>query len=65
MQFPTGGDYSNEDKKTDTQTDIFPEMDTAELPGHLKIGQQFMFRVTLLQASGISPEYADIFCQFK
>ena len=36
-----------------------------DLPGHLKVGSQFTFRVTVLQASGISPEYADIFCQFK
>ncbi|XP_030842584.1 kinesin-like protein KIF1A isoform X13 [Strongylocentrotus purpuratus] len=32
---------------------------------HLKIGSNFTFRVTVLQASGISTEYSDIFCQFK
>lgn len=32
---------------------------------HLKIGSTFTFRVTVLQASSISAEYADIFCQFK
>ncbi|KAM8927081.1 kinesin-like protein KIF1B isoform 4-T4 [Pelodytes ibericus] len=32
---------------------------------HLKIGSVFTFRVTVLQASGILPEYADIFCQFN
>ncbi|KAE8591761.1 hypothetical protein XENTR_v10018567 [Xenopus tropicalis] len=32
---------------------------------HLKIGSMFTFRVTVLQASGIPPEYADIFCQFN
>lgn len=32
---------------------------------HLKIGSNFTFRVTVLQASSISAEYADIFCQFK
>ncbi|XP_072012590.1 kinesin-like protein KIF1B isoform X27 [Engystomops pustulosus] len=31
----------------------------------LKIGSVFTFRVTVLQASGIPPEYADIFCQFN
>ena len=36
-----------------------------ELPDHLKIGSTLTFRVTVLQASGISQEYADIFCQFK
>ncbi|XP_058270024.1 kinesin-like protein KIF1A isoform X5 [Hemibagrus wyckioides] len=32
---------------------------------HLKIGSCFTFRVTVLQASSISAEYADIFCQFN
>ncbi|XP_041061740.1 kinesin-like protein KIF1B isoform X6 [Carcharodon carcharias] len=32
---------------------------------HLKVGSVFTFRVTVLQASGIPPEYADIFCQFN
>ncbi|XP_019752712.1 kinesin-like protein KIF1A isoform X10 [Hippocampus comes] len=32
---------------------------------HLKIGNVFTFRVTVLQASNISAEYADIFCQFN
>uniref|UniRef100_A0A8C5FLJ4 plus-end-directed kinesin ATPase n=1 Tax=Gadus morhua TaxID=8049 RepID=A0A8C5FLJ4_GADMO len=33
--------------------------------GHLKVGSTFTFRVTVLQASSISAEYADIFCQFN
>nr|XP_055058326.1 kinesin-like protein KIF1A isoform X5 [Misgurnus anguillicaudatus] len=32
---------------------------------HLKVGSNFTFRVTVLQASSISAEYADIFCQFN
>ncbi|XP_035379960.1 kinesin-like protein KIF1A isoform X4 [Electrophorus electricus] len=32
---------------------------------HLRIGELFTFRVTVLQASNISSEYADIFCQFN
>ncbi|XP_041912392.1 kinesin-like protein KIF1A isoform X17 [Alosa sapidissima] len=32
---------------------------------HLRIGNVFTFRVTVLQASSISAEYADIFCQFN
>ncbi|XP_068935505.1 kinesin-like protein KIF1B isoform X2 [Petaurus breviceps papuanus] len=39
----------------------FPE----EVGDHLKLGSAFTFRVTVLQASGILPEYADIFCQFN
>ncbi|XP_034167718.1 kinesin-like protein KIF1B isoform X9 [Pangasianodon hypophthalmus] len=33
--------------------------------GQLEVGSVFTFRVTVLQASGIPPEYADIFCQFN
>ncbi|XP_034386074.1 kinesin-like protein KIF1A [Cyclopterus lumpus] len=32
---------------------------------HLRMGNVFTFRVTVLQASSISAEYADIFCQFN
>ncbi|KAL9914678.1 kinesin-like protein unc-104 isoform X13 [Glossina fuscipes] len=35
-------------------------------PGeHLHTGKEFTFRVTVLQATGIGAEYADIFCQFN
>ncbi|XP_030279031.1 kinesin-like protein KIF1B isoform X9 [Sparus aurata] len=36
-----------------------------DLAGQLEVGSIFTFRVTVLQASGILPEYADIFCQFN
>ena len=36
-----------------------------ELPDHLQPGGEFTFRVTVLQAMGISPEYVEIFCEFK
>ncbi|CAB3378479.1 Hypothetical predicted protein [Cloeon dipterum] len=36
-----------------------------ELPDHLAVGREFTFRVTVLQAVGVSTEYADIFCQFN
>ncbi|XP_015831894.3 kinesin-like protein KIF1A isoform X14 [Nothobranchius furzeri] len=32
---------------------------------HLKIGDMFTFRVTVLQASSIPAQYTDIFCQFN
>lgn len=35
------------------------------LAGQLEVGSIFTFRVTVLQANGVPPEYADIFCQFK
>jgi kinesin family protein 1 len=49
-------DSSVEDEKQESLDD---------LPSHLKIGQEFTMRVTILQAYGISPEYSDIFTQFK
>ncbi|XP_041420914.1 kinesin-like protein KIF1A isoform X4 [Xenopus laevis] len=40
--------------------------DLTDTMGHpLKLGSIFTFRVTVLQASSIPPEYADIFCQFN
>lgn len=36
-----------------------------DIPDHMKVGSEFTFRVTVLQAVGIPTEYADIFCQFK
>ncbi|XP_074501179.1 kinesin-like protein KIF1B isoform X4 [Sebastes fasciatus] len=35
------------------------------LAGQLEVGSIFTFRVTVLQASGVPQEYADIFCQFN
>ncbi|KAG7521285.1 kinesin KIF1B isoform X2 [Solea senegalensis] len=36
-----------------------------DLIDQLEVGSIFTFRVTVLQASGVPPEYADIFCQFN
>lgn len=45
---------------------IKASLDLCDGGGHpLKLGSIFTFRVTVLQASSIPPEYADIFCQFK
>ena len=48
--------HSDNDEKKETFED---------LPGHLKIGEDFTLRVTVLQAYGISADYTDIFTQFK
>ncbi|XP_062260168.1 kinesin-like protein KIF1A isoform X1 [Platichthys flesus] len=45
----------------DLPLDLSPEIALS----HLKVGSTFTFRVTVLQASSISAEYADIFCQFN
>ena len=44
---------------------VSSDMKEEDLPDHLQLGSEFTFRVTVLQAMGISTEYADIFCQFK
>jgi kinesin family protein 1 len=41
------------------------ELNQEKALSHLRVGSTFTFRVTVLQASSISAEYADIFCQFK
>ncbi|NWI91039.1 KIF1B protein, partial [Pitta sordida] len=66
-------DEVNNNTCTVTPEDIL--MDSPEKPvsdgplevalDHLKLGTIFTFRVTVLQASSISAEYADIFCQFN
>ncbi|KAK0175728.1 hypothetical protein PV327_009456 [Microctonus hyperodae] len=44
---------------------VSSDMKEEDLPNHLQPGVEFTFRVTVLQAMGISTEYADIFCQFN
>ncbi|XP_015436633.1 PREDICTED: kinesin-like protein unc-104 isoform X1 [Dufourea novaeangliae] len=44
---------------------VSSDMKEEDLPDHLQSGSEFTFRVTVLQAMGISTEYADIFCQFN
>ncbi|KAM9542892.1 kinesin-like protein KIF1A isoform 5-T5 [Guaruba guarouba] len=66
-------DEVNNNTCTVTPEDLLldsPEKSVSEGPletalDHLKLGSMFTFRVTVLQASSISAEYADIFCQFN
>ncbi|XP_010890074.2 kinesin-like protein KIF1B isoform X14 [Esox lucius] len=54
------------DLKLDKGNLVDPKLGCGEgLAGQLEVGSIFTFRVTVLQASGILPEYADIFCQFN
>lgn len=41
------------------------KIDEAKLESHLKLGSQFKFRIIIVDISGISSEYSDIFCQFN
>ena len=45
--------------------DVLAEVKESELPSHLQLGKTFTFQVSLVKASGISSDYADVFCQFK
>ncbi|XP_061776384.1 kinesin-like protein KIF1A isoform X5 [Nerophis ophidion] len=45
--------------------DVPLELSPEKALSHLQIDSTFTFRVTVLQASSISAEYADIFCQFN
>ena len=65
-----GGDKEGDnagEKEVDTRhSDNDEKKETFEdLPDHLQLGQDFTLRVTVLQAYGVSPDYTDIFTQFK
>uniref|UniRef100_A0A8C2B819 plus-end-directed kinesin ATPase n=1 Tax=Cyprinus carpio TaxID=7962 RepID=A0A8C2B819_CYPCA len=57
------GMSADEDLDSPVKTGLDGMLDSAL--DHLRIGEVFTFRVTVLQASSISAEYADIFCQFN
>jgi len=40
-------------------------VEESKLPCHLKLGSTFKFRIIILEISGISSDYSDIFCQFN
>lgn len=41
------------------------KVEEAKLPQHLKLGSTFKFRIIILEISGISSDFSDIFCQFN
>ena len=41
------------------------KIDESKLESNLKIGSLFKFRIIILEISGISSDYSDIFCQFN
>ncbi|XP_072295591.1 kinesin-like protein KIF1A [Eucyclogobius newberryi] len=63
---PSADEVNNNTCAADADEDssVKPELEEASLE-HLQVGNLFTFRVTVLQASSISAEYADIFCQFN
>lgn len=74
QRFIEGKEDNNKHEDTELETDadsgrgdssVSSELQELSAAEHLLIGKEFTFRVTVLQASGIGPEYSDIFCQFK
>ena len=53
-------DKAHEESALNSNVDLAPGSCSS-----LKIGSTFRFRLTVLQASHVPSDYADIFCQFK
>ncbi|XP_057601629.1 kinesin-like protein KIF1A isoform X7 [Hippopotamus amphibius kiboko] len=69
---PSADEVNNNTCSAATPEGLLDSPEKAALDGppdaaldHLGLGSTFTFRVTVLQASSISAEYADIFCQFN
>ena len=62
---PLNSPDSMADLTRETLTARLNKIDESKLEAHLKIGSQFKFRIIILEISGISTEYSDIFCQFN
>ncbi|KAJ0065212.1 hypothetical protein NL108_006586, partial [Boleophthalmus pectinirostris] len=61
---PSADEVNNNTSDADDDNPVKAGLEEANLE-HLQVGNLFTFRVTVLQASSISAEYADIFCQFN
>uniref|UniRef100_A0A8C7IAL7 plus-end-directed kinesin ATPase n=1 Tax=Oncorhynchus kisutch TaxID=8019 RepID=A0A8C7IAL7_ONCKI len=65
---PSADEVNNNNCADELESPLKTNLEGGALDGaleHLRIGSIFTFRVTVLQASSISAEYADIFCQFN
>ncbi|XP_063227790.1 kinesin-like protein unc-104 isoform X3 [Bacillus rossius redtenbacheri] len=70
LRFAGFHDYTSVEHEGDADSghgdsSVSSDVKEEDLPDHLQLGNTFTFRLTILQAVGISPEYADIFCQFN
>lgn len=36
-----------------------------QYPKHMQVDTEYCFRITIIEASDISEQYSDVFCQFK
>uniref|UniRef100_F6Q5L9 Kinesin-like protein unc-104 n=1 Tax=Ciona intestinalis TaxID=7719 RepID=F6Q5L9_CIOIN len=57
--------FVDEDFETSSLIDEDVDEGQQSIQTHLQIGSEFQFRITILDAIGISTTYADIFCQFN
>ncbi len=39
--------------------------ETVHYPKHMQPDREYCFRITIIEASDISEQYSDVFCQFK
>nr|XP_043899386.1 kinesin-like protein KIF1A isoform X5 [Solea senegalensis] len=63
---PSADEVNNNTSGDEPENPLKPAQDgQLDAVEHLRIGDVFTFRVTVLQASSIPAEYADIFCQFN
>ncbi|KAH7644362.1 kinesin-like protein [Dermatophagoides farinae] len=64
----SSGVHKEEEKETEDENDTDGKNlrnDSIMIPVHLKLNEDFMFRVSIIQLYGLSKSYADVFCQFN
>ncbi|XP_045024716.1 kinesin-like protein unc-104 isoform X3 [Daphnia magna] len=60
----SGLESSSQDEQLNSgENDVGKDVESV-LAGHLSVGRDFTFRITILHAVNIPTEYSDIFCQF-
>lgn len=57
--------HSTIEKQVSELPTLSTALDCGAAPSTLRVGSTFRFRLTVLQASHVPSDYADIFCQFK
>uniref|UniRef100_H2YU67 Kinesin-like protein unc-104 n=1 Tax=Ciona savignyi TaxID=51511 RepID=H2YU67_CIOSA len=65
MEDEKGGAKSLDDSASFDDAFVFDGSQQPLHASHLEIGSEFQFRITILDAIGVSTTYADIFCQFN
>ena len=53
------------DDELDASRSSVVAMEKKKVPDHLQPNSTLVFSVTVIEAADISPQYSDVFCQFK